>query len=197
MYPKKFEELKECFMKLPGVGEKTAIRYTFKMLEKDEEFLKEFANSLYSLKNSVKYCKVCGSLTDSDVCDYCKDTTRDKSIIMVVTLVQDVEAVEKTGSYNGMYHVLNGNLNTNKGIMPEDLNIDLLLNRIDPSIKEIIIAISPTMEGEITALYLTKLLKNKNVKVTRLASGIPMGASLDYTDDLTLSKALAHRTDIE
>lgn len=197
MYPKKFEELKECFMKLPGVGEKTAVRYTFKMLEKDEEFLKEFASSLYTLKNSVKYCKVCGSLTDSDVCDYCKDTTRDKSTIMVVTLVQDVEAVEKTGAYNGMYHVLNGNLNTNKGIMPEDLNIDLLLERIDHSIKEIIIAISPTMEGEITALYLTKLLKNKDVKVTRLASGIPMGASLDYTDDLTLSKALVHRTDIE
>ncbi|MBQ1447747.1 MAG: recombination protein RecR [Erysipelotrichaceae bacterium] len=196
MYPKLFEKLIEDFMKLPGVGQKTATRYAFEMLENSDEFIKEFSEDLRDLKSKVKRCEVCGFLSEDDRCDICKDEDRDRSMIMVVTNVQDVVAVEKTRSYNGLYHVLGGNVNTAKGILPSDLNIDSLLRRIGDGVKEVIIAISPTMDGEITALYLSKLLKDYEIKVTRLASGLPMGANLDYTDDITITKALTNRVDI-
>ena len=193
MYPKRFENLISSFEKLPGVGNKTAQRYAFKLLEKDDNEINEIIQDLLDLKN-IKKCKTCGFLSDNDECEYCKDTSRDKSTIMVVAYPQDVVAIEKTNSYRGSYHVLNGLISSSKGVYPEDLDIDKLLNRINNITKEIIIATSPTMDGEMTALYLDKVLKGKNVLVTRLAHGLPMGSSLDYADELTLTKALDNRT---
>ena len=151
---------------------------------------------LRDLKN-LKRCKVCGFLSDDDTCPICKDETRDPNVIMVVGSAQDLIAIEKTNTYKGTYHILNGLLSSSKGIYPEDLSIDNLLKRINDNTQEIIVATPPTMDGEMTALYLDKVLKNKNVLVTRLAHGLPMGASLDYTDELTLIKAMTNRKKIE
>lgn len=196
MYPKRFEQLVAAFEKLPGVGGKTAQRYAFTMLEKDSEQIDEMVEALKGMRQ-IKHCRICGFLSDEDECVFCKDKTRSPSTLMVVAYPQDVAAIEKTGSYKGMYHVLGGLISSSKGIYPEDINIEKLLNRIDDSIKEVIVATSPTMDGEMTALYLDKVLKEKGVLVTRLAHGLPMGASLDYADDLTLIKALDNRRKIE
>lgn len=196
MYPQRFEELISVLEKLPGVGNKTAQRYAFTLLEKEDEDIRRAIEALEGLKD-IRKCRICGFLSDEDECSFCKDETRNRSIIMVVAYPQDVAAIEKTGSYKGTYHVLNGLISSSKGIYPEDINIEKLLNRIDDSIREVIIATSPTMDGEMTALYLDKVLKDKNVLVTRLAHGLPMGASLDYADDLTLIKALDNRRKIE
>ena len=196
MYPKRFEQLIAAFEKLPGVGGKTAQRYAFTMLEKDSEQIDEMVEALKGMRQ-IKRCRICGFLSDEDECIFCKDKTRSRSTLMVVAYPQDVAAIEKTGSYKGMYHVLGGLISSSKGIYPEVINIEKLLNRIDDSIKEVIVATSPTMDGEMTALYLDKVLKEKGVLVTRLAHGLPMGASLDYADDLTLIKALDNRRKIE
>ena len=196
MYPSSFDKLVNYLEKLPGVGNKTAQRYAFNLLEKDQEELNEFVQAIISLQN-IKKCKTCGFLSDEEHCLICKDSTRNQETIMVLAYPQDLVAIEKTGSYNGQYHILNGLISSSKGIFPEDINIESLLNRINSSIKEIIIATSPTMDGEMTALYLDKILKDKGVLVTRLAHGLPMGASLDYADDLTLIKALDNRRKIE
>lgn len=196
MYPKNFENMISSFEKLPGVGNKTAQRYAFDLLNKTEEEINEIINNLKSICK-IKKCKTCGFLSDEDECVLCKDKSRDKSTIMVVAFPQDVVAIEKTESYKGLYHVLNGVISSTKGIYPEDLNIDSLLKRINNYTKEIIIATSPTLDGEMTALYLDKVLKEKKILVTRLAHGLPMGSSLDYADDLTLIKALDNRRKIE
>ncbi len=196
MYPKNFENMISSFEKLPGVGNKTAQRYAFDLLNKTEEEINEIINNLKSIRK-IKKCKTCGFLSDEDECVLCKDKSRDKSTIMVVAFPQDVVAIEKTESYKGLYHVLNGVISSTKGIYPEDLNIDSLLKRINNYTKEIIIATSPTLDGEMTALYLDKVLKEKKILVTRLAHGLPMGSSLDYADDLTLIKALDNRRKIE
>ena len=196
MYPNKLEQLINILEKLPGVGNKTAQRYAFNIMDNDEEQIDAFINALSEIKK-IKRCKVCGFLSDEDQCLFCKDNTRNRNTIMVVAYPQDVVAIEKTGSYKGMYHVLNGLISSSKGIYPEDINVDGLLNRITPEINEVIVATSPTMDGEMTALYLDKALKDKNILVTRLAHGLPMGASLDYADDLTLIKALDNRRKIE
>lgn len=196
MYPKNFENLISAFEKLPGVGSKTAQRYAFSLLEKPQDEINSIIQDILSLKN-IKKCKICGFLSDEDECVFCKDKTRDTSTIMVVANPQDVVAIEKTGSYKGLYHVLNGLISSSKGIYPEDLNIEKLLNRITGTIKEVIIATSPTLDGEMTSLYLDKVLKDKGVLVTRLAHGLPMGSSLDYADDLTLIKALDNRTKVD
>ncbi|MBR5340469.1 MAG: recombination protein RecR [Erysipelotrichaceae bacterium] len=196
MYPQRFEDLIALFEKLPGVGNKTAQRYAFALLEKDGEQINDIASTLVGIKE-IKRCRICGFLSDEDECSFCKDHSRNPSVIMVVANPQDVVAIEKTGSYKGLYHVLGGLISSSKGIYPEDLNIEKLLNRINENTKEIIVATSPTMDGEMTALYLDKILKDKQVLVTRLAHGLPMGASLDYADDLTLIKALDNRRKIE
>ena len=195
MYPKNFENLINAFEKLPGVGAKTAQRYAFSLLEKSNDEVNEIVQNLIDIKN-IKKCKTCGFITDEDDCIFCKDSNRDKTKIMVVASSQDVMAIEKTQSYKGLYHVLNGLISSSKGIYPEDINIENLIKRIDNNSREIIIATSPTMDGEMTALYLDKVLKDKNILVTRLAHGLPMGANLDYADDLTLIKALDNRTKI-
>ncbi len=196
MYPKRFEELIIAFEKLPGVGGKTAQRYAFSMLEKDDEQIGEMIDALNGIRQ-IRKCRICGFLSDEEECVFCKDKTRDHSSIMVVAYPQDAVAIEKTGSYKGMYHVLGGLISSSKGVFPEDVGIEKLLNRIDKTTREVIVATSPTMDGKMTALYLDRILKDKGVLVTRLAHGLPMGASLDYADDLTLVKALDNRRRID
>lgn len=194
MYPSKFEKMMQMFEKLPGVGSKTAQRYCFELLNHREE-LEELIEVIRSL-GDIHICRCCGFLSDDELCPFCKDDSRDHTTIMVVGNHQDVVALEKTGTYKGLYHVLGGLLSSSKGIFPEDIGIDTLLQRLDGGVKEVILATSPTMDGEMTALYLDKILKEKNLLVTRLANGLPIGANLDYADELTLSKALSNRRKI-
>ena len=192
MYPKSLQRLIDAFKSLPGVGAKTAERYALSILDQNVEDVENFASNLLKVKNNIKQCKVCGNITEDDVCDICKNINRNASVICVVQHPKDIFAIEKTG-YSGYYHVLNGAISTTKGILPDDINIKSLYGRIDDSVKEIIIATNPTLDGETTALYLSKVLKDRNVEVTRLAHGLPMGANLDYADELTLIKAMEGR----
>lgn len=192
MYPKKFEDLIQAYSKLPGVGRKTAERYAFTTLNWDEEWINEFITSLSAIKDGIKHCEVCGNLSDGDKCEFCMNDTRNHNVICVVQSPKDIAAIESMQEYNGVYHVLNGLINIQKGILPENLNIQSLVNRINDDIEEVIIATDPTLEGETTALYITKLLDGRT-KVTRLAHGIPMGGHLDYTDAHTLLKAFEGR----
>lgn len=191
MYPKSLQKLIDDFRMLPGVGEKTAERYALCMLDLDQESVEQFAGHLLQMKQNIKQCRVCGNITEQDVCDFCSDENRDTSVICVVQQPKDIFAIEKTG-FNGMYHVLNGTISTTKGILPDDINIQSLFSRLD-SVKEVIIATNPTLDGETTALYLSKVLKDYPVSVTRLAHGLPMGSNLDYADELTLIKAMEGR----
>lgn len=192
MYPKKFEDLIQAYSKLPGVGKKTAERYAFSTLNWDEEWIDEFISSLSAIKEGINRCKICGNLCDGDICNFCSSHERDKNVICVVQSPKDIAAIESMQEYKGVYHVLNGTINIQKGILPENLNITSLLDRINEGIDEVILATDPTVEGETTALYISKLLNNKT-KVTRLAHGIPMGGHLDYTDVHTLLKAFEGR----
>ncbi|MDY5233684.1 MAG: recombination mediator RecR [Faecalicoccus sp.] len=193
MYPKKFENLILAFQNLPGVGRKTAERYAFETLNWEQEKREEFVNALQVLIEGVDTCKVCGNLSDGDICSICSDQNRNHTLLCVVQSPKDILAIESIQEYKGVYHVLNGVINTSKGILPEDINIDLLVDRIHKDeIKEVILALDPTVEGETTSLYIEKLI-GKNVLVTRLAYGIPMGGHLDYTDSLTLLKAFQGR----
>lgn len=193
MYPKKFEALVENFQRLPGVGLKTAERYAFEILNWQKEDVELFSTSLSEIIDGIHYCNICGNLSDGEVCDICANENRDKTIICVVQQSKDVIAMEKTKEFRGVYHVLGGVINTSKGILPDDINIDSLVERINEDTKEIIIATNPTVEGETTALYLSKVLANKQVNITRIAHGLPMGGHLDYADELTLIKALEGR----
>ena len=195
MYPEAFNKTIEELEKLPGVGHKTALRYAFRLLKMSKEELDEFSRAIEGL-SSIRQCSVCGFLSDEEECLFCKDETRDHSKIMIVETSQDAVAIEKTGSYRGLYHVLGSLISSSKGVFPEDIKFDKLLNRAD-SVQEIIIALSSTMDGEMTSLYISKLLETKGAKVTRLASGLPMGSSLDYADDLTLIQALTNRKEIK
>lgn len=195
MYPVKFEKLVDSLRKLPGVGLKSAERYAFEMLKFDEEEIDEFIESLIGLKE-MKYCKICGNLSDEEECTICKDIYRDKDMICVVQHAKDVVAMEKIQEYRGVYHVLNGAISTSKGIMPEDINIESLVDRVNENTKEVIIATDPTVDGETTALYIARLLEKKGANVTRLAHGLPMGGHLDYADELTIIKAMEGRKKI-
>ena len=185
MYPKSFERLIECFQLLPGVGAKTAERYAFTMLDAPQEQIDLFAQALISCKNDIKRCRICGNISDQDECPICQNEDRNSRMICVVQSPKDVIAMEKMQEYAGVYHVLNGLISTSKGIMPEDLNIDALLDRITPETEET------------TALYLDKLLSGKGVLVTRIAHGLPMGGHLDYADELTLIKAFEGRKSLK
>lgn len=193
MYPKKFAALVDNFQKLPGVGAKTAERYAFDVLDWSTERLDEFIESLVAMRDGIHICEVCGNLAEDEQCIICEDHTRDHSIICVVQSPRDVIAMEKTREFTGIYHVLNGVISTSKGILPEDINLHSLLDRINEDTKEVILATNPTVEGETTALYLSKLLESYPISVTRIAHGIPMGGHLDYADELTLIKALEGR----
>ncbi len=194
MYPATLEKLVEYFRMLPGVGRKTAERYAMQVLELPKEDIEAFANQMMAVKTEIRQCPVCGHLTEGDICSICADENRDHTTICVVQQPKDVMAIEKFGQYNGVYHVLHGAISPMKGILPENLNFDTLLTRIDENTKEVIIATNSNMEGDTTALYITKILKDyPNVTVSRLASGLPMGSNLDYADEITLSRALSGR----
>lgn len=191
MYPKSLQNLIDAFKSLPGVGAKTAERYALCILDQSAEDVEDFASSLLKVKNNIKTCSICGNITEGNICDICANENRKKEYICVVQHPKDIFAIEKTG-YSGYYHVLNGAISTTKGILPDDINIKSLYERLD-GIREVIIATNPTLDGETTALYLSKTLKERNVEVTRLAHGLPMGSNLDYADELTLIKAMEGR----
>ena len=182
------------FTKLPGVGRKTAQRYAYKIIGMSEEEAKNFADSIINCKKKVRYCKICGNFTENEVCDVCQ--RRDKSTICVVKEPKDVVAMEKLHEYKGVYHVLHGVISPMEGVRPDDIRIKELLERIDDGVQEVIMATNPDVEGEATAMYIARLLKPLGVKVTRLAHGIPIGGELEYTDEVTLSRALVERKQI-
>ena len=188
--PKVFTDLVNNLTLFPGVGEKTAERYVYSLCDKEPEEVENLANALIDFKKNIRYCEVCGCLTDMDECDICTDKNRDKSTICVVEDSKNVFFIEKTKKYNGLYHVLNGVISPIEGKNPEDLNLySLLNNRITKDIKEVIIALNPSIEGEVTSLYIQKVLEKYNVKVSRLSYGIPMGSDIEYLDPIMISKA--------
>lgn len=194
---KALERLEESFHKLPSVGKKSAERMAFAMLNMSEEDLQEFANAVSTLKSNIKICSICGALSEEDICPVCKDKYRDQTTLLVVSHPKDVFSFERTNGYQGLYHVLGGTISLANGGNLDTLNIASLIKRIEEgSIQEVIIATNPTVEGETTALYLAKLLAKYSVKVTRLAYGLPIGANLDYTDSVTLNKAIEGRIKI-
>lgn len=188
--PKSFINLVQQLSILPGVGEKTAERYAYSLLEREYEEIEELSKALLEFKKNIKNCSICGCLTDNETCDICEDKSRDTSTICIVEDSKNVFFIEKTKKYNGLYHVLNGLISPMDGKNPEDLNIsNLVNNRISDDIKEIIIALNPSIEGEVTSLYLQKVLEKHNVKVSRLSYGIPMGGDIEYLDPIMISKA--------
>ena len=194
---KALERVEESLSKLPSVGKKSAERMAYALLDMDETDLDEFASAIAELKKKIHICPICGNLTEDEVCDICKDTSRDQSTLLVVSHPKDLIAFEKSEGYNGVYHVLGGTISISKGKNVEDLSLDKLVKRIEEkSIKEVIIATNPTIDGETTALYLARLLEPYNLNITRIAYGLPMGGNLDYTDSLTISKALEGRRKI-
>ena len=196
-YSPSIEKLVESFEKLPSIGHKTAQRLAFYMLDLSEEEINEFVDSIVNAKKSLKYCSKCFNITDTDPCSICGNVRRDASTICVVEDVRDVVAMERTHEFNGVYHVLHGSISPMNGIGPNDIKIKELLARIgDGQIKEIILATNPRVEGEATAMYISKLVKPLGVKVTRIARGIPIGGDLEYTDEVTLAKALEGRNEI-
>ncbi len=182
------------FSKLPGVGKKTAQRYAYKVIGMSEAEAREFAESIVNCKRKVKYCKVCGNFTEDEVCDICK--RRQSSVICVVKEPKDVIAMEKLREFKGVYHVLHGVISPMDGIGPNDIRVKELLSRMDGNVTEVIMATNPDVEGEATAMYIAGLLKPLGIKVTRLAHGIPVGGELEYTDEVTLSRALSERKSI-
>lgn len=193
MYPKALQNAIEQLRKLPGVGQKTAERYAFALLNYSTQEIQDFATSILEAKMSLHQCPNCGNLAQNDLCDICADPRRDQTMICVVQDVKDVAALERMAEYKGLYHVLGGVISTQKGILPEDINLETLLPRLTPQVKEVIIATNPTMDGETTALYLAKRLDKQTCLVSRLAHGIPMGGHVDYVDDMTLIKAMEGR----
>lgn len=197
-YPKTIRLLIECFKKLPGIGEKTAERLALSLLEMDDAVLEQFSTSIKEVKTKTKRCIKCNHLSEEDLCDICRDDTRVKETICVVEEPKNVILFEKVGSYHGLYHVLDGLISPLDGVNPEDIKIESLLKRVEEdSVKEIILAVKPSIEGETTALYISKLLENTNVVVSKIAHGIPIGADMEYMDAMTLEMALEDRKRIE
>ena len=198
MYPDSIRNLIESFKYLPGIGEKTAERLAFAVLDLEEEQTELFAESLVDVKKKIHYCSKCNSLTENELCFVCSDLTRDKKILCVVEDIKNVFLFEKLGMFHGYYHVLKGLISPLDGINPEDISIDKLLDRItNEGFEEIIFAFKPCIEGETTALYIKKILSGMNVIITRLASGVPIGADMEYVDSLTLERALKDRKEVE
>ena len=196
-YSPSIEKLIESFEKLPSIGHKTAVRLAFHMLDLNQEDTNAFINSIINAKANLKYCSICYNISDTDPCPICASPKRDKSVICVVEDVRDIMAMERTHEFKGVYHVLHGTISPMNGIGPEDIKIKELLNRLAQNdIKEIIIATNPRVEGEATAIYLSKIIKPLGIKVTRIAHGIPVGGDLEYTDEITLSKALEGRREL-
>ncbi len=183
------------FSKLPGVGKKTAQRYAYKVIDMTESEAKEFADAILGVKRKVRYCSVCGNFTEQDVCGVCK--TRDHSVICVVKEPRDVAAIEKLHEFKGVYHVLHGTIDPMAGVGPNDIRIRELLARLNEhEVKEVIVATNPDVSGDATAMYLARLIKPLGVTVSRLAHGIPVGSEIEYTDDITLTRAFVERNQL-
>ena len=196
-YPTTIQNLIECFEHLPGIGEKTAERLALATLDFDEEVIDIFAKSLKDTKKKIKRCSRCNNLAESELCDVCKDDTRDHEILCVVENPKNIILFEKLGTFHGYYHVIDGLISPLDGIIPEDVHIPQLIDRIQKeNIKEVILALKPSVEGETTSLYISKLLNNTNVLVSKIAHGVPLGADMDYVDSLTLELALENRKKI-
>lgn len=194
IYPEEFQKLLDSFKLLPGVGEKSAERFVYSIYNLDFDKIEEFSNNLIEFKNNIRKCSVCGHLTNGDICSICSDKSRNNEVICVVEDSKNIFMFEKTGTFKGKYHVLGGLISPIDEVNPEDLNISSLINkRVNDELKEIIIALNPSVEGEMTSLYIQKLLENKNIKLSRLSYGIPMGMDIDYLDPLTITKAIADR----
>jgi recombination protein RecR len=196
-YPEPIAKLIDSFMKLPGIGPKTAGRLAFHVLSMKEDDVLDFAKALVSAKRNLTHCSICGNITDRDPCSICSDKHRDLSLICVVQDPKDVIAMEKMKDYTGLYHVLHGAISPMDGIGPEDINIADLLKRLqDETVQEIILATNPNIEGEATAMYISRLVKPSGIKITRIAHGLPVGGDLEYADEVTLSKALEGRREL-
>lgn len=191
------ERVIEAFAKLPGIGKKTAERLAFHIIQENNSQVQEFLNAIVNAKRNLKVCKKCFNISDTEICPICQDERRDKEKICVVEDVKNIIALEKTNRYNGLYHVLGGAISPLNGVRPEDLNLKELIVRVtEDEIKEVILATSLKVDGETTASYISNILKNTDVKVTKLANGIPMGGDLEYIDENTLGKAFEGRTEM-
>ena len=194
MYPQSLQNLIDAFRRLPGVGEKTAERYALSVIDMNEQDIIAFSKALSDIRTHLKHCSICGNLCEDDTCSICSDPNRDNRTVFVVQSAKDILAMEKTGEYKGVYHVLNGLICPSKGIMPDDLNIDSLVQRAADA-DEIILGTSTTMDGETTSMYLHRLLQEQypGLNITRIAHGLPSGGLLDYADEMTLAHALSDR----
>ncbi|KRM93429.1 Recombination protein recR [Lentilactobacillus senioris DSM 24302 = JCM 17472] len=197
-YPEPIAKLIDSYMKLPGIGNKTATRLAFYTLDMDETDVKDFSKALQATKDDLHFCSICGNITEADPCEICTDKTRDQSQILVVEQPKDVMVMERMHEYHGLYHVLQGVLSPIEGKGPEELNIKSLIKRLqdNPAVKEVIVATNATPEGEATAMYLSRLIKPAGIKVTRLAHGLSVGADIEYADEMTLFKAVEGRTEL-
>lgn len=197
MYPNSIKNIIDCFKDLPGIGEKTAERLAFSLINFDKEKLTSFSDAICDVRDKLTYCDICGNITENEICDICADKERKSSIIFIVEKAKDISLFEKINIFNGKYHVLGGLISPLEGIGPEDINIDKLLSRIDKEeIEELILALKPSIEGETTMQYIKKVLESKNIKVTRIATGIPIGTDIEYIDSMTLEFAFEGRKDI-
>ena len=196
-YPNTIQNLIECFKRLPGIGEKTAERLALSILDIDEETINLFSESLKDSKIKIRKCKKCNNLSEDELCEICKNKNRNKQILCVVEEPKNVILFEKLNIFDGYYHVLDGLISPIDGINPEDINIAGLIERVKKdNVKEIILALKPSVEGETTSLYISKILSDKDIKITKIAHGIPLGAEIDYVDSLTLEMALENRIDV-
>lgn len=196
-YPEPISKLVDSFTKLPGIGPKTAVRLAFFVIDMDDDDVMNFANALVDAKRELTHCKTCGHITDQDPCAICQDTSRDNTVICVVQDPKDVIAMEKMKEYNGRYHVLHGSISPMEGIGPEDINVPDLINRLKAEeVEELILATNPNVEGEATAMYISRLVKPSGIQISRIAHGLPVGGDLEYADEVTLSKALEGRRDL-
>lgn len=197
-YPAPIEKLIDSYMKLPGIGSKTATRLAFYTIDMDKSDVQAFADSLISASTKLHYCTICGNITEQDPCEICSDPTRDQKSILVVEQPKDVMSFDRTNEYHGLYHVLHGVLSPIEGRGPEDLNIESLIKRLqhNTAVQEVIVATNATPEGEATAQYLARLIKPAKIKVTRLAHGLAVGSDIEYADEMTLLKAVEGRTEI-
>ena len=196
-YPEPIARLMDRYMKLPGIGAKTAARLAFFSMEMPEEEVMNFANALISCKRDLTMCSVCGNITQEDPCEICQDASRDRTKILVVEDSRDVMSLERMKEYKGLYHVLHGVLSPMEGTGPDDINVASLIQRLqDPTVEEVIIATNATAEGEATAMYLSRLIKPAGIKVTRLAHGLAVGSDIEYADEMTLFKAIEGRREL-
>ena len=197
-YPRPIAMLIDSFMKLPGVGQKTATRMAFHIMDMPQEDVEQFSQSLLRVQTDLHFCEICGNITEGSKCEICLDSTRDQSTILVVENIQDIMAMEKMKEYHGLYHVLHGVLSPMEGTGVEDINLASLVKRLqgNTQVKEVIVATNANTEGEATAMYIARLLKPAGIKVTRLAYGLAMGSDIEYTDEMTLFKAVEGRKEI-